>query len=372
MDWNRRLAERARSVEFSGIRKFFELAGRMENPCDLSIGLPDYDTPASIKQAAIDAISAGHNRYTPTAGLPELRDRIRAKLSEDLGCDATVLVTSGVSGGLLLALLATIDPGDEVIFPDPYFVSYLQLVHMVGGKPVPVPCYPRFAFDARAIEAAVTPRTKVLMINSPGNPTGLVMTEAAVRAAADIARRHDLVLIADEIYEALCYDRANPCPMAFAPDHTLLLRGFGKTYGMTGWRMGYAAGPVPLLNEMTKLQQFTFVCAPSMAQHATLAALDADVSAHRRDYARKRDLACDRLASRFEFERPGGGFYVFPKVPDNFPDAAAFCQAATERDVLVIPGSIFSQRDTHFRISYATSDDLIRRGCDVLCDLATP
>lgn len=371
MDWKRILAGRTAEVEFSGIRRFFELASRMDDPCDLSIGLPDYDAPEPIKRAAIDAIAAGRNRYTPTAGLPELRDRVKANLAQAHGNkNHEVLITSGVSGGLLLALLATIDPGDEIVFTDPYFVSYLQLARIVGGKAVPVPTYPDFAFDAAAVEAAITPRTKVLMINSPGNPTGRVMTDSEVRNAAELAQRHNLVLVADEIYDALCYDGPSPSPMQYAPDHTVLVRGFGKTYGLTGWRMGYAAGPAPIINEMTKFQQFTFVCAPSMAQHAMLTALETDVSNHRIDYARKRDLVCERLAEGFEFQRPGGGFYVFPKAPADFPSATAFCEAAAEKSVLVIPGNIFSQRDTHFRVSYATTDDMIHRGCDVLLGLS--
>ncbi len=372
MDPQSLLSERTRKVEFSGIRKFFELASRLKNPCDLSIGLPDYDAPEPIKEAAIAAIRAGKNRYTPSAGLPELRKRIADDIRTASGCDSSVMITSGVSGGLTLSLLATVNPGDEVIFLDPYFVSYLQLVYMVGGKPVPVSSYPDFGFDAAAVEAAITPRTKVLMINSPGNPTGRVMTAAEVEAAARIAKKHDLLLISDEIYEQLSFDGPNPCPISSAPENTLLLRGFGKTYGMTGWRMGYAVGPEAIIGEMTKFQQYTFVCAPSMAQAATLTALDTDVSHHREAYAKKRDLVCGLLGNHFDFERPGGGFYVFPKAPDSFENASALADAAAAQNVLVIPGNIFSSCDTHFRISYATSDDLIRRGCEVLCRLAGP
>ncbi|MFH1420083.1 MAG: aminotransferase class I/II-fold pyridoxal phosphate-dependent enzyme [Planctomycetota bacterium] len=372
MDPQLLLSDRTRKVEFSGIRKFFELAGRLKDPCDLSIGLPDYDAPEPIKEAAIAAIRAGKNRYTPSAGLPELRERIGRDIKAAYGCDPSVMITSGVSGGLTLSLLATVNRGDEVIFLDPYFVSYLQLVYMVGGKPVPISSYPDFKFDAAAVEAAVTPRTKVLLINSPGNPTGRVMTTEEVEAAARIAKKHDLLLISDEIYEKLCYDGPSPCPLSIAPENTLLLRGFGKTYGMTGWRMGYAVGPEAIIGEMTKFQQYTFVCAPSMAQAATITALDTDVSHHRKDYARKRDLVCGLLSGHFEFERPGGGFYVFPKAPASFENADAFAEAVSQHNVLVIPGNIFSSRDTHFRISYATTDDLIRRGCEVLCRMAHP
>ncbi|MFQ5429423.1 MAG: pyridoxal phosphate-dependent aminotransferase, partial [Phycisphaerae bacterium] len=234
MDPSKLFADRTRKVEYSGIRKFFEIAGRMRDPCDLSIGQPDYDAPEPVKRAAIQAIQDGKNRYTPSAGIPELRNRIAAELKAACGHDPAVLITSGVSGGLTLALLTVVGPSDEVVFLDPYFVSYIHLVNMVGGTPVPVDSYPDFSFRPEAVEAAVTPRTKVLLINSPGNPTGRVMTAAEAAAAARIAWDHDLLLIADEIYDRLSYDAANPCPLPDAPENTLLLRGYGKTFGVTG------------------------------------------------------------------------------------------------------------------------------------------
>ncbi len=370
MSANSLLADRTRKVEASGIRKFFDLAGQLKDPCDLSIGLPDYDAPDEVKEAAIAAIRAGQNRYTPSAGLPELRRQISAELKSAHGREWPILLTSGVSGGLTLALLAVVNPGDEVVFCDPYFVSYIHLVNMVGGTPVPVATYPDFAFRPEAVEAAITPRTKAIMINSPGNPTGRVMTPKEVESAARLATMHGLLLISDEIYDRLCYDGENPTPLPHAPDNVVALRGYGKTYGITGWRMGYAAGPAWLIEEMTKLHQYTYVCAPSMAQAAALTALRTDVSSHRRDYARKRDLVCELLHGAFEFVRPSGGFYVFPKAPASFGGATDFCEAASRENVLVIPGNIFSGRDTHFRISYAAGDDLLRRGCEVLCALA--
>jgi aspartate aminotransferase/aminotransferase len=187
---------------------------------------------------------------------------------------------------------------------------------------------------------------------------------------ADLAERHNLLLVVDEIYNRLCYD--GPCPSAIrhAPHRTLLLRGFGKSYGMTGWRLGYAAGPRFLIEEMTKLQQYTFVCAPSMVQYAGLEALNTDMSPYVDVYRRKRDFVWERLAGAFEVTRPGGGFYFFPKVPTRYASAMAFVEKAIARNVLIIPGSVFSEKDTHFRISYATSDDKLAQGCDILCDLA--
>ena len=329
------------------------MAAGLTDACDLSIGQPDYDVPDAVKRAAIDAIHSGQNRYTPSAGVPQLRTRIADSLNAAYGVRPEVLITCGVSGGLTLALMATVQPGDEVVFLDPYFVSY-----------------PDFRFDPARIETAITPRTKVLLINSPANPTGRMMPADEVHAAADLARKHGLLLISDEIYDRLSYDAENPCPLPLAPDNTLLLRGYGKTYGMTGWRMGYAAGPARLIAEMTKFQQYTFVCAPSPAQYGTLAALDVDVSHHRDAYRRKRDLVCDLLKDAFEFVRPTGGFYVFPKVPSGYDSATAFCERAVQENVLVIPGGIFSGEDTHFRISYATTDPMIERGCAVLNRLA--
>ena len=372
MDVRKLLAERTRRVEFSGIRKFFELASKLQDPCDLSIGMPDYDAPLAIKESAIAAIREGKNRYTPSAGMPELRERIARDLEREVGTRPEVLVTAGVSGGLTLVLLAILDPGDEVIFLDPYFVSYLHLVNLVGGRPVTVSSYPDFSFKKSEVEAKITPRTKAIIINSPGNPTGRVMSQSEVKAAAELAESRGLLLISDEIYERLTYDGVNPCPLAHAPNNTVLLRGLGKTYGITGWRMGYAAGPSQIIHEMTKLHQYTYVCAPSMAQAAAVTAMDTDVSHFRDSYAKQRDLVCGLMEKRFEFTRPSGGFYLFPRVPAGYASGEAFAAAALNESVLVIPGGVFSGQDTHFRLSYAASDAMLRRGCEVLCRLAKP
>src|SRR3954470_11282387 len=202
------ISSRAHAVDASGIRKVFDLAAKMKDPINLSIGLPDFDVPEASKTVAIDAIKAGHNRYTQTQGIAPLRDRLRTDLSKEFGRDVgDVLITSGVSGGLFLAILATINPGDEAVCLDPYFVMYKHLLTMAGGKCVPVDSYPDFRFHAERVERAITPRTKLLILNSPSNPTGVVMSEAEVRAAVEIARKHDLLLISDEIYEQFLYGR---------------------------------------------------------------------------------------------------------------------------------------------------------------------
>src|SRR3954470_18261725 len=364
------ISSRAHAVDASGIRKVFDLATKMKDPINFSIGLPDFDVPQQAKQAAIDAINAGHNRYTQTQGIAPLRERLRADLSHEIGRDVgEILITSGVSGGLFLAILATIDPGDEAIFLDPYFVMYKHLLTMAGGRANIVDSYPDFRFHADRVEKAITPKTKLLILNSPSNPTGVVMGEAEVRSAVEVAKQHGLLIISDEIYEPFLYDAARGLPGAAKTyENTVILRGFSKSHAMTGWRLGYAAGPEPVISQMTKLQQYTFVCAPSAFQHAALKALDIPMQDHVAAYRRKRDIAFETLSKKFEVVKPQGAFYIFPRAPQN-TTASAFVTKAIENNVLIIPGNVFSERDTHFRISYATTDERLAKGCQILCDL---
>ena len=365
------VSRRAHAVDASGIRKVFDLAAKMKDPINLSIGLPDFDVPPVAKEAAVEAIQAGHNRYTPTQGYEPLRARLRTDLSKEIGRDVgEVLITSGVSGGLLLAILAVIDPGDEAIFLDPYFVMYKHLMTMAGGKSVVVDTYPDFRFPADKVAAAITPRTKMLVLNSPSNPTGVVMSEEEVRAAVEVAKKHDLLILSDEIYEPFLYDAARGLPSpAKLYDRTIILRGFSKSHAMTGWRLGYAAGPADIIAQMTKLQQYTFVCAPSPLQYAALAAMDVNMSDAVAAYRRKRDIAFETLSKRFEVVKPAGAFYIFPKAPAG-QTASDFVARAIDNNVLIIPGNVFSERDTHFRISYATTDERLQQGCEILCKLA--
>jgi aspartate aminotransferase len=366
------VSKRTLAVDASGIRKVFDLAAKMKDPINLSIGLPDFDVPDAVKDAAIESIRAGHNRYTQTQGIALLRERLRAELSREIGRDVgEVLITSGVSGGLLLAILATIDPGDEAIFLDPYFVMYKHLMTMAGGKSVIVDSYPDFRFHADRVERAITPRTKLLILNSPSNPTGVLMTETEVRAAVDVAKKHDLLILSDEIYEPFLYDAPRGLPSAAKLfDRTVILRGFSKSHAMTGWRLGYAAGPAEVIAQITKLQQYTFVCAPSPLQYAALKAMDVPMDAAITAYRRKRDIVFDGLSKKFELVKPEGAFYIFPKAPKGMT-ASDFVAQAIENNVLIIPGNVFSERDTHFRISYATTDEKLRQGVEVLNKLAS-
>lgn len=358
------IAERMSRIDASGIRKVFALAARMQDPINLSIGQPDYDVDEVVKETAIAAIQSGFNQYTQTWGTEELRKAVSDYYRREFGTPLeNVMITSGVSGGLFLALLATVNPGDEVLFADPYFVMYKHLVNLLGGVAKPVDTYPDFRLKPDAVEGAITPRTKILLVNSPSNPTGVILTTEELRALADVACRHNLLLISDEIYEGLYYDGARSS-MAGMYENLVILNGFSKLAGMTGWRIGYAAGPEQIIQQMNTLQQYTFVCAPSMAQKAAVTALQADPKDKLAAYRRKRDLIYEGLKERFEVVKPNGAFYIFPKAPGG--DGDAFVAKAIENNILIIPGSVFSDRKTHFRISFAAPDDVLIRGVEAL------
>jgi len=365
------IANRAKQIDASGIRKVFALAAEMENPVNFSIGQPDFDVPEKLKEEAIQAIRDGSNKYSQTSGDIVLREKIGRLIQREIGWDRpAVLVTSGVSGGILLAFMTLVNPGDEAIIPDPYFVMYKHLINMLGGKCVFVDSYPDFELPVEKIAEAITDRTKLIVLNSPCNPTGMVYSQQRIKKLAEVAAEKDVLILSDEIYEKFCYDDSFVSIGRYY-DKTLILGGFSKSYAMTGWRLGYAVAPESLKNvveEMTKIQQYTYVCAPAPFQKAAIAALDYDVSELVETYKNKRDLLYKGLKDSFELVQPGGAFYVFPKAPAG--KANEFVQKAIKNNVLIIPGNVFSEKDTHFRISYATSDDKIRRGIEILRKIA--
>jgi len=362
------IADRMHHIESSGIRRVFELGRTLKEPINLSIGQPHFDVPQSIKKAACAAIEQGRNSYTITQGIEELRQKVLADVRKRLGqADRDIVITAGTSGAIVLALGCAINPGDEGIVLHPYFVIYPQLVNLVGGRAVFVDTYPDFSLDVDKVRQALSPRTKAIIINSPANPTGAVYELAALRDVARLAQEKNILLISDEIYRVFCYDAPFSSPAQFN-EQTLVLDGFSKAYGMTGWRLGYAHGPSGLVREMIKLQQFTFVCAPSIVQYSGLAALDFDVTGFVADYRRKRDLIFEGLREHFEFQQPEGAFYVFPKAP--WGTGEEFVEEAVRNNVLMIPGSVFSGRNTHFRLSYAAEDKVLRRGIEALNALA--
>ena len=365
------IADRMKCIDASGIRKVFDLAAKMKDPINLSIGQPDFDVPHAVKEAAISAIRAGRNKYTVTQGIAELHDALRAQLTKEQrlrnheGDD--IMVSSGTSGALMLALLTLVNAGDEVLIADPYFVMYKHLVNLLGAVPVFVDTYPDFALTAERVERCLTKRTKLLIVNSPCNPTGAVGAARDLEEIAALCNPRGIWVLTDEIYRTFCYD--GPHASIFPQlERGLLIDGFSKSHAMTGWRIGYAVGPARLIQEMNKLQQYTFVHAPSIAQHAAVIALQCDMTPLLHAYRRKRDLIYNGLKDAFACIKPGGAFYLFVKAPGK--SATHFVEQAIARQLLVIPGNVFSERDTHFRISYAAPDETITRGIAVLRSLA--
>lgn len=362
------ISERAAGIEMSGVRRIFELGRTLKDPVNLSIGQPHFPVPEPVRAAAKAAIDAGHNGYTVTQGIPELRGKIKGWLDRTYAhADREVIITGGTSGALALALLATVNPGDEVILFDPYFVGYRAMVALAGGVPVFIDTYPDFQIDVNRVEAAITRRTKVILFASPANPSGVVATPPIVRQLARLAQQRGLLLISDEIYRSFSYDEPLTSPASYNQE-TLVVDGFGKTYGLTGWRLGYAHGPRALIEEMSKLQQFTFVCPPAPAQHAGVAAWDYDVGPIIADYRRKRDRMVAGLRERFEFVIPQGAFYLFPKAP--WGTGTEFVTEAIRQNLLMIPGAAFSRLDSHFRLSYAAEDAVLDRGIEILNKLS--
>ena len=355
-------------LDSSGIRKVFDLAQKMQNPVNLSIGQPDFDVPGEIKTEAIKAINDGFNKYTVTQGTPELRDVLIKRLQKERGVNAeSIMITSGVSGALTLAFMVLVNPEDEVVIPDPAFVSYKHLTNFCGGKTVFADTYPDFKLTASRIQPHITKKTKILIINSPANPTGAMCTTQELKEIAELARKHNLLIVSDEIYHDYDYEHQFDSIGRYY-EKTLILDGFSKSFAMTGWRMGYAAGPAGVVSEMIKLQQYTFVCAPSFAQYAVFRSLGTDLSKHITSYKKKRDLMYDGLKDKYQIIKPGGAFYLFPQAPWGTDEE--FVTSAIQKNLLIIPGSVFSERHTHFRISYAASEETIKRGIDILNDLA--
>ena len=365
------LAERVKVIESSGIRRVFDLGASLKNPINFSIGQPDFPPSERVRVAAKRAIDDGWNRYTPTQGIEPLRRAVAEKLARVNGVHTPVedvLITSGSSGGIFLALASILNPDDEIIIPDPYFVMYTQLTAFFGARAILVDTYPDFQLDPDKVAAAVSPRAKAILLNSPNNPTGAVYSEAALREVAKIAERNGLLVISDEVYECFVYDDARHFSVGSIYPDTLTLNAFSKSHSLTGWRLGYAAGPRHLLEKMKELQQYTFVCAPSFAQVALVDTIGEGPTEYLPRFQSRRDLVYAGLKDRFDVARPSGAFYIMPRVAEV--DATEFVDEAIRNNVLIIPGSVFSSRGTHIRLSYATSETAIRDGVRILASVA--
>ncbi len=365
---SRWIADRMNQIDASGIRKVFDLAANMANPVNLSIGQPHFDTPEPIKAALEQAVESGKNAYSQSQGIKPLIDLIQADVDSQYGhADRKVFITSGTSGGLMLTLSALLNPGDEVIVFDPYFVMYKHLTTLAGGVIRPISTYPDFRIPLDQVRAAINERTKLIILNSPNNPTGHVASLEEVRGLAELAQEHDIALLSDEIYRSFCYDDAFVSPAKFY-DKTIVIDGFSKSHSMTGWRVGWAHGPEEIMQQMIKLQQYTFVCAPHPVQWAACTAWTVDISDRVADYKRKRDLMVKELSDDFEISGAEGAFYLFPRAP--WGTGTEFVHRAIENELLIIPGNVFSGQDTHFRISYAAPDETLLKGAEILRKVA--
>lgn len=366
------VSPRVAAVPPSGIRRFFDVAGTMKDAISLGVGEPDFVTPYHIRSAAIDSLLDGETQYTPNLGLLSLRREIALYLEKRFGVsydpEREIMVTVGASEAIDLALRVCLRPGDEVVLPDPGYVSYAPCVIFAGGAPVPVATRTEdcFRLTAEAIEAAVTPRTRALMIPYPNNPTGAIMPRAEMEKIAQVAARHDLLVISDEIYGELIYagERAAFASLPGMKERTVTINGFSKAFAMTGWRLGYACAPHDLLYEMNKIHQYAIMCAPRQAQVAGHQALKRgrengyeDIETMRRSYDRRRRVMLDafRKMSLNCFD-PQGAFYAFPSIARTGLSSEAFCtRLLREKKVVCVPGDAFgASGQGHIRCCYAT------------------
>lgn len=353
----------------SGIRRFFDLVAELDDVISLGVGEPDYVTPWRIREAAIYSLEKGRTTYTSNYGLLELREAIVAKHIERYGTGwnprTEVLVTVGVSEALDTAFRAILNPGDEVLIPEPCYVSYAPCVAFAGGVPVPVPTRASadFATHPEAIAERITEKTKAILLSYPTNPTGAVMSREGLQKVVDMAVEHDLYILSDEIYDRLCYDTEHVSvpALAGAKDRTILLNGFSKAYAMTGWRIGYACAPAPIIEMMMKIHQYTMLCAPITAQIAALEALknaEQDAAEMVADYDRRRRLFVKGLNELgLECRMPGGAFYAFPSIEKTGLSSEEFAERLLKEErVLVVPGDVFGDGGIgHVRCCYATA-----------------
>ena len=386
MNWAERVSPLVRSIPPSGIRRFFDIVAEMSGVVSLGVGEPDFVTPWHIRESCVHGLQRGYTSYTSNYGLLELRQEIARMLETDYGvvydpkCEA--LITVGVSEALDLAMRALLSPGDEVLVPEPCYVSYNACVSLAGGVPVSV-CSSReneFRVTVDQLAAALTPRTKALLIGYPNNPTGAVMPREDLAAIARFAEQHDLIVISDEIYASLTYDGEHTC-FASLPgmrDRTILLNGFSKAYAMTGWRIGYAMGNADFIGAMTKIHQYTMLCAPITAQVAAIEAIKQGTPSRNKmvdEYDRRRRLMVDGLRNiGLDCFEPRGAFYVFPSIRNTGLTSLQFAEQLLQAEkVALVPGDAFGACGEGFvRCSYASSSKNLAEALDRIGRFVTP
>jgi aminotransferase len=373
------LSRKVGVIKVSGIRKLFELASKMKDVINLGLGEPDFNTPEHIKAAAKKALDENFTHYTPNVGMPELREAVAEKLKRENGInvnpESEVMVTNGATQALTLSILAILNEGDEVLIPSPTFVSYSAAVIFAGGVPVEVETKEeeKFRVNVEELEKHVSGRTKALIISTPNNPTGSILTRRNLEELADSAVKHDLIVISDEVYEKIVYEEPH-CSIASLNgmrERTITVNAFSKTYAMTGWRLGYLAAPEQIVGEIVKLQMYTAVCATSFAQRAAVEALRGPqnfVEEMRKEYARRRELVYSRINGmpKISAIKPKGAFYIFPNIKATGMTSEEFSSyLIQEARVATVPGRAFGQYgEGYIRISYAASYEKLEEAMD--------
>lgn len=373
-----RFSRKTEAISASGIRRFFELIANLDGVISLGVGEPDFVTPERYSRAAFEAVERGETHYTSNYGLAALREAIADHLQRLYGVrydpQREIIVTIGVSEGLLLTTHALLDPGDEILCPDPYYVAYPPSVALAGGTLIPVPTdmERQFRVTAEEIEARITPRTKAILLGYPSNPTGAQMTREDLSAIADVAARHDLIVISDEIYDRLSYGMEHTC-FASLPgmkERTVLLGGFSKSYAMTGWRVGWICAPSDILEAMMKIHQYIIMSAPTPSQYAALEAItngEEDVRRFVAEFDRRRKLMVKGVQGMgLTVYEPHGAFYVFPSIRSTGMDDVEFAERLLDEEkVVVIPGSTFGECGRgHVRMCYAAPYNLIEEALE--------
>ncbi|MEE3362288.1 MAG: pyridoxal phosphate-dependent aminotransferase [Anaerovoracaceae bacterium] len=378
---NLKLSKLSQNYPASGIRKMFDIAAKYDDVIKLTVGEPNFDTPEFIKDAAKNALDEGFVHYAPNAGIDELREALANKYHKycrDYTKD-NVIISCGALEGMTLTFLALLDPGDEILVPDPCFPNYYGQAMIVGAKAVPVPTYEKngFRLQAEDVEKAITPKTKAIVLNSPCNPTGAVMTEEDVRAVAKLAAERDLWLFSDEPYDALVYDGVRPFSVGQIDevrDRTVIFNSFSKTYAMTGWRLGFAILPDGYAPRFAQLQEGVLSCVSTFSQVAAVNALRSEecVGEMLKDYTRRRDILVDGINAipGFRCDKPKGSFYAFPNIEAFGMTSQELAEDLVEKArVVVVPGSAFGEcGEGHLRLVFANSDENLKEAVRRIAD----
>lgn len=385
MDYDKIIADKAKEMKPSGIRKFFDLAAQMKNVISLGVGEPDFSTPWAIRQTAIDTLERKKIVYTANSGMMNLRQEISKYIEKHTGVyyhpENEMIVTVGGSEAIDLAIRSIVNPGDEVLIVEPCFVCYEPLVNLSHGIAVPIvtKAENKFKLTAEELKKAITPKTKMLILPYPNNPTGAIMTEEDLKPIVDVLKDTNIMILTDEIYSEMTYGRKHCSIISFPgmKEHTIYVSGFSKTFAMTGWRLGYVTAPEPILKQMLKIHQYGIMSSPTISQYAAITALtkcETDVKKMINEYDQRRRFLVTRLNNMgLECFEPEGAFYVFPSIKSTGLSSEEFCERLLyEGNVAVVPGNAFGEcGEGHIRISYAYSMKHLQTAMNIMQDFIT-